>query len=133
MQGLSWRGSLGDLPTPLVVLCAGVVHSTVLLPTLLLLLDLQKLQLAFWSFRILLSVICPSCTCTQLFLAPYSFFVFCGSRRSLSRCQHCSQGSRVPARLIHTGAVGTEVKKKKNPCLPHGHYILMYVCVGEGR
>ena len=31
----------------------------------------------FWSFCIFLSIICPNCTCTQLFLVPCSFFVFC--------------------------------------------------------
>ena len=36
--------------------------------------DLQKRQVGFWSFCIL-SIICPSCVCTQLFLVPYSFFV----------------------------------------------------------
>ena len=50
----------------------------------------------FWSFCILLSVICPSCPCTQLFLVPYSLFVFCCWRRSLSWCKHYSKGSQVP-------------------------------------
>ena len=31
---------------------------------------------AFWSLCVLLSRICPTCVCTQLFLVPYSFFVF---------------------------------------------------------
>ena len=44
------------------------------------------------------SRICPSCACTQLFLVPYSFFVFCCSRRGVSRCKHCSKGSQVPAK-----------------------------------
>ena len=35
-----------------------------------------KWQLCFWSFGILLFMICPSCPCTRLFLVPYSFFVF---------------------------------------------------------
>ena len=50
----------------------------------------------FWSFCILLSIICPNCTCMQLFLVPYSFFVFCCLRRRLSRCKNCSKGSQVP-------------------------------------
>ena len=54
------------------------------------------MTLGFWSFRILLSIGCPNCTCTQLFLAPYYFFVFCCSRRCLSRCRRCSKGSQVP-------------------------------------
>ena len=31
------------------------------------------------------SRICPNCACTQLFLVPYSFFVFCYSRRGVFR------------------------------------------------
>ena len=50
----------------------------------------------FWSFCIFLSIICPSCACTQLFLVPFSFFVICSLRRHLSRCKHCSRGSQVP-------------------------------------
>ena len=91
------RGGLGVLPTPSVVLCAGGMRST-----LLLLPAFQRQQLGFWSLFISLSIICPKCTCTQLFLVPYSFFVFCCSRRCLSRCQHCSKGSQVPACLICT-------------------------------
>ena len=52
--------------------------------------------LFFWYFCILLSIICPNCICMQLFLVSYSFFVFCCSRRHLSRCKHCSKGSQVP-------------------------------------
>ena len=51
-------------------------------------------------FLYLLSRICPNCACTQLFLVPYSFFVFCCSRRCLSRCKHSRRGSQVPACLI---------------------------------
>ena len=36
------------------------------------------------------SRICPNCACTQLFLVPYSFFVFCSLRRGVSRCNVCS-------------------------------------------
>ena len=51
----------------------------------------------FWSFYIF----CPEFASTipaimQLFLIPYSFFVFCRSRRCLSRCKHCSKMSQVP-------------------------------------
>ena len=52
----------------------------------------------FWSFCILLVIICPTCLCTQ-FLVPYGFLVFCCSRRGVSRCKHCSKGSQVPACL----------------------------------
>ena len=70
--GVRQEDGLGGLPTPLVVLSAGGVLSA-----LLLLLALQKWQLGFWSFCILLSIICPNYACTQLFLVPYIFFVFC--------------------------------------------------------
>ena len=43
-----------------------------------------------------------NCACVQLFLVPYSFFVFCCSRRGVSRGKPCSKGSRVPARLRRT-------------------------------
>ena len=39
--------------------------------------SLLYLVVIIWSFCILLVIICPSCACTQLFLVPYSFFVFC--------------------------------------------------------
>ena len=42
------------------------------------------------------SSICPNCTCTQLFLVPYSFFVFCCWRRGVSRCKHCSSAAKRP-------------------------------------
>ena len=40
-----------------------------------------------WVFCILL-IIFPTCSYIQLFLVPYSFFVFCCSRRCLSRYKH---------------------------------------------
>ena len=42
----------------------------------------------------LLSRICTNCTCMQLFLIPYSFLVFCCSRRDVSRCKHCSTAEK---------------------------------------
>ena len=63
--------------------------------TLLLLPALPKWPLGFWSFCIL-SIICPNCACTQLFLVPYGFFVFCCLRRCLFGCKHCSKGSQIP-------------------------------------
>ena len=42
------------------------------------------------------SRICPTGACTQLFLVPYSFFVFCCSRRGVSRCKHCSTSAKGP-------------------------------------
>ena len=57
---------------------------------------LQKWLLGFLVSLYLLSRICPNCTCTQLFLVPYSFFVFCCSRRCLSGCKHCSTAAKSP-------------------------------------
>ena len=50
----------------------------------------------FESFCIFLRRICPNCACTELFLVPYSFFVFCCWRRGLSRCKHCSTAAKGP-------------------------------------
>ena len=55
---------------------------------------------AFWFVCILLSVICSNCASTQLLLVPYSFTVFCCSRRCVFRCKHCSKGSQVPTCLM---------------------------------
>ena len=46
--------------------------------------------------------ICPNCACTQPFLVPCSFPVFCHSRRGVFRCKHCNKGSQVPACLERT-------------------------------
>ena len=93
VQGSGWRGGFDALPTPSVALCTGCMcNIPVLLPAF------QKWQLGFWSFCVL-SIIHPNCTYTLLFLLPYSFFVFCCSRRHLSRCKHCKKGPQVPARL----------------------------------
>ena len=48
------------------------------------------------AFCIFWSRICPNCTCTLLFLVPYSFFVFRSSRRGVSRCKHCSTAAKGP-------------------------------------
>ena len=87
--GLTWRGGWGSLPASLVILCAGGLHSALLLPP-----ALQKRQLGFWSLHITLSIICPNHTCTWLFLVSYTLFSFCYSRGYLSRCKHCSKWSR---------------------------------------
>ena len=63
--------------------------------SLLLLVALQKLQLGPLVCLYLLSRICPNWASTQLFLVPYSFFVFCCWRTGLSRCTHCSKRSQV--------------------------------------
>ena len=37
----------------------------------------SEVAAGFWPFCILFFIICPNCTCMQLVLVPYSFFVFC--------------------------------------------------------
>ena len=66
-----------------------------MLRILILFLAPHKWQLGFWSFCILLFIICPKGTCRQLFLVPYDFFVFCCWRRWSWRCKHCSKVSQV--------------------------------------
>ena len=74
----------------------------------------QKQQLGFWLFCILWLIICPNCGCMQFFLVSCSFFVFCCSRRCLSRCQHSSQGPQVSACLRDT-----RTKPKPRPLIPN--------------
>ena len=51
----------------------------------------------FWvTFVSFVSRICPNCSCTQLFLVPNSFFVFCCWRRSVSGCKHCYTAAKDP-------------------------------------
>ena len=50
--------------------------------------------LDFFISLYLLSRICTNCTCMQLFLIPYSFFVFCCARRDVSRCKQCSTAEK---------------------------------------
>ena len=105
------RGQAGSLHGVRVGVCPGfrwegwlsadsLCSSLLLFPTPLLLLQALQKQLLdlFGLFCILLSIICPNCP-WQLFLVPYSFFVFCGLRRCLSRCKHWGKGSQVPACL----------------------------------
>ena len=95
VQGSSQRGGLGGLLNPLVGLSAGSMHRT-----LFFLSSLQKWQLRFLVFLYLLSRICPNCQgFMQLFLVPYSYFVFYCWRRGVSRCMHCRKGSQVLAHL----------------------------------
>ena len=75
----------------LVELSAGDVRSAQVLLSVL-----QKRQLCFWCFYILLSIICLNCTHVQLFLV-YGCFAFCCSRRRSSRYKPFSQGSQVPS------------------------------------
>ena len=58
----------------------------------------SEMAVGLWCFCILLFVI--AFPCVQLCLVPYNFFVFCCSRRCLSRCKHSYKGPWVPASLI---------------------------------
>ena len=60
----------------------------------------SEVAVGLWPFCILLFTIAPTAHVVQLFLVPYSFFVLCCLRRCLSRCKHCSKGSKVLAYLI---------------------------------
>ena len=90
--GVGPEGWLKGLPTPLMVLCAGGMRCTLLLlPTPCF--CSRLFRSGRWGFGLILSPrICPDCTCMHLFLVPYSFFVFCCSRRPLFRCKLCSKG-----------------------------------------
>ena len=85
--GVGQRGGLGGLRTPYVVLCAGGMRGT-----LLVLLTPQKWQLGFLVFLYLVAHNLPQ---LHMHAVIFSFFVFCCSRRRLSRCKHCSQGAWV--------------------------------------
>ena len=54
----------------------------------------SEIPLGFWSICILLLIIFPNCTCMQLLLAPYNFFVFWCLMCLLSRYTHCSKLSQ---------------------------------------
>ena len=82
------------MPTHLAVLSAGVMHSTRFCSCS------SEVSVGFWSSCIFLSIICPNCVAyAELFLVPYSFFVFCFLKKLLVRCKHCSKGSQVSACL----------------------------------
>ena len=97
VQGSGQRGGLGHLPTPLVAFYAGGMCSTLLLlPTPCFCSRLFKS--GRWVFLVSLNLLglefAPACT--QLFLVPYSFFVFWCSRRGVSMCKHCSTAAKGP-------------------------------------
>ena len=65
----------------------------------------------FWSR------ICPNWGCTQLFLVPHSFFVFCYSRRHVSKCKFCSIAAKGPRSQLgeRRSCKPLNAAKKKNP------------------
>ena len=94
MGGSSRRGGLGGLPTRSVVPRAGGRdHGQYLIFAP----GTSEMALGLWPF---LYLIVPSHTYwewVQSVLVLWSFFVFCCSRRSLSRSRRRSKGSRVSA------------------------------------
>lgn len=93
-----WRGGLGGLPTPLVVLSAGCTGSALLfLPTLCF--CFRLLKSGSWVFCSL-CIFCPesalTAKCRQLFFIPYSFFVFYCWRRGCSGISFAAVQQRVP-------------------------------------
>ena len=116
------RAGLGGLPTPLVVLCAGVMPNTCSSPFT------SEAAIHFCLFCISLFITAWAAWCLQIFLVCYSFSVFCCSRRYLSRCQckHSSTGSQAlySVEMVHVDFVikgGTESKVKPWPW-PHGKF-----------
>ena len=50
--------------------------------------------------------------CTQFFLVPRGFFVFCCSRRCVSRCKHCSTAANGPrSQLVSPAALSLAEKQ----------------------
>ena len=68
--------------------------------TLLLLPALQKWHLGFggqfFFFFLFYLLVQNLPVYAQLFVVPYSFFVFCSSRRGVSRCKRCSTEAEGP-------------------------------------
>ena len=75
------RAGLGGLPTPLVVLCAGIMPNTCSSPFT------SEAAIRFCVFCVSLYITAGTAQCLPIFLACYSSFVFCCSRRYLSTCQ----------------------------------------------
>ena len=101
-----WAGEVRCFADPVGgAVCKGLVQYPLFaFNTLFLLRALQRWQLGFWSFHILLSIDLPQLASMQLFLVPYSFFVFCCWRRRVSRYKQCCKGSWVPACLTSKAA-----------------------------
>ena len=55
----------------------------------------SRTQLSDW-IELSESRICHKCKCMQLFLVAYSFFVFCCTRRRLSKCKHSCSEAKGP-------------------------------------
>ena len=60
----------------------------------------------FFFFLYLVVQNLPNCSCIQLFLVPYSFFLFCCLRKCLSRCRHCCKRSYVPGPSLSQNGQG---------------------------
>ena len=85
------KGSLSVLSNLSVVLSVEAMHSTLLFRSV------------SRVFLYLFCPICPNYASIQLFLVSYSFFVFCCSRRCLSRCKHYVTAAKVPGpTLFHS-------------------------------
>ena len=101
---------------PFVVLSAGGhVYPAFAPNTQFLLPAPQKEQLDFLG--IFWSRICPDWPCTQFFLVPYGFFVFCISRRGVSRCKRCSTAAKGPRSQSVSGTPGATRSWKRQGSL----------------
>ena len=87
----------------------------------------SEVAVGFWPFCILLFIIFPNCACMQLSLVPYSFFIFCCSRRCLPRCKHSSKGSQIPVCLIpKVTSVSGQQRETECTCSIHiSHRVLL--------
>ena len=93
---LSSGGTTGVASTVCLLLCSGDMRSTLLCSQYPVSLLFRNGSWVFFCLCIFWSRIFPNWACMQLFLVPYCFFVFCSSRKGMSRCKLCSKGFQVP-------------------------------------
>ena len=92
---------MSGLPTPLVVLCEGIIFAFA--P------GTSEMAVGSWSFCILLFIICCNCTCRHLFLGPYDLFsVDPGEVYPDASTVVKGPKSQVPACLKRTGKASKE-------------------------
>ena len=98
--------------------CRGHAQYSSFTPNVLLFCS-QLFRNGSWVFGLFISCgpryICPHCSCTQLFLVPHNFFVFCCSRRHVSRYKHSSKRPQVSGPSLSVwshcpGALGWEAR-----------------------
>lgn len=106
--GIKPEDALGGLPTPSVVLHVGGMQTLLLLPTHCFVPRPSEGVVGFLAFLYLLFIICTNCSCTQLFLVPYNFFVL--------RCWR--RWSQVPACLKSSQDLNPHASDRRAHGLP---------------